>query len=52
MDGVVDFAFDHMEAECIGTVYAKQTDQYPVRENEKAKEKARYLARRLNELCR
>ena len=52
MDGVVDFAFDHMEAECIGTVYAKQTDQNPVRENEKAKEKARYLARRLNELCR
>lgn len=52
IEGVADFAFDHMEAECIGTVFAKQTDANPAKENEKAKEKARYLAARLNELCK
>lgn len=52
MNGVTGFAFDHMQAECIGAVYAKQTDHCPAAENEKAKEKARYLAGRLNELCK
>ncbi len=51
MEGTVDFAFDHMETEQIGSVYAKETDNYPVKENEKALKKARYLAKRLNELC-
>lgn len=51
IEGVADFAFDHMEAECIGSVFAKETDTHPVKENEKAKEKARYLGKRLNELC-
>lgn len=51
MEGTVDFAFDHMEAEQIGSVYAKETDTHPVKDNAKALEKARYLARRLNELC-
>ena len=32
-------------------VFAKETDTHPVKENEKAKEKARYLGKRLNELC-
>lgn len=35
----------------IGSVFAKETDTHPVKENEKAKEKARYLGKRLNELC-
>ena len=51
IEGVADFAFDHMEAECIGSVFAKETYTHPVKENEKAKEKARYLGKRLNELC-
>lgn len=51
IEGVTDFAFDHMETECIGSVFAKETDKYPARENEKVKEKARYLGKRLNELC-
>lgn len=51
IEGVADFAFDHMEAKCIGSVFAKETDTHPVKENEKAKEKARYLGKRLNELC-
>ena len=51
IEGVADFAFDHMEEECIGSVFAKETDTHPVKENEKAKEKARYLGKRLNELC-
>ena len=51
MEGTADFAFDHMETEQIGSVYAKETDNYPVKENDKALKKARYLAERLNELC-
>ena len=52
MEGTVDFAFDHMETEQIGSVYSKVTDTFPTEQNEKALEKARYLARRLNELCK
>lgn len=52
IEGVADFAFDHMETECIGAVFAKETDANPAKDNEKAKEKARYLAARLNELCK
>ena len=51
IEGVVDFAFDHMETESIGSVFAKETDTHPAKDNEKAKAKARYLASRLNELC-
>lgn len=51
MEGVCFFAFDHMEADCIGSVYAKETDMHPVKDNEKAKMKARNLAYRLNALC-
>ena len=51
IQGVSEFAFDHMEAECIGSAFAYLTDTNPVKDNEKAKDKARYLALRLNELC-
>lgn len=52
IEGVCRFAFEHMEAECIGTVYAKKTDTLPVLENEEALGSARRLARSLNELCK
>lgn len=51
MEGTVDFAFDHMETEQIGSVYSKVTDTFPTEQNKKALEKAKYLAQRLNELC-
>lgn len=52
MQGVSEFAFDHMEAECIGTVFAYQTDTHPIKDDDRVKEKARDLGRRLRELCR
>lgn len=50
-EGIADFIFDHTQTEQIGSVYAKETDQNPAKDNEKAKEKAVYLAQRLNQLC-
>lgn len=51
IEGVCSFAFDHMQADYIGRVLAKDTDKSPAKENEKAKRKARELALRLNALC-
>ena len=46
MEGVVRFAMDHMEAEWIGSVYAKQTDTHPI--DQETRKKARLLAQCLN----
>lgn len=51
IEGVSRFAFDHMQAECIGAVYAKKTDVLPAAENQEALDQAQNLAKRLNELC-
>ncbi|MFV0528204.1 MAG: flavodoxin family protein [Lachnospiraceae bacterium] len=51
IEGVTEFAFGHMQAECVGTAYAKRTDQHPAKDNKKAVRQAKYLACRLNELC-
>lgn len=45
MDGVVRFAMDHMEAQWIGSIYAKQTDTHPI--DEETRKKARLLAQEL-----
>lgn len=50
VEGIAKFAFGHMNAEQIGTVFAKETDQFPVKENKKVLDKAKYLAQRLNAL--
>ncbi len=51
IEGAVDFLFDHVNAEQIGSVFAYQTDANPAKDNVKALEKTRYLGQRLNELC-
>lgn len=50
-EGVADYIFDHTETQQIGSVYAKETDKYPAKDNVKAVDQARFLAHRLNELC-
>lgn len=50
MQGVTEFAFDHMEAECIGSVFAKETDINPAKTNRHAVEKAACLGRMLREM--
>ncbi len=51
IEGVTRFAFEHMETECIGTVYAKKTDTLPAAENKPALMRARQLSLLLNEFC-
>lgn len=50
-EGVANFIFDHTETEQIGSVYAKETDRLPAKENINAINQTRFLANRLNELC-
>ncbi|MDF2674237.1 MAG: NADPH-dependent reductase [Clostridiales bacterium] len=50
-EGIADFIFDHTETEQIGSVYAKETDKFPAKENLHAINQTRFLANRLNELC-
>ncbi len=48
-EGVTNTAFHHMNAQSVGSVYAKETEEHPIEKNEAAIAKTKFLACALNQ---